>query len=105
MLESLIVEEGMIAAFETAAVEAVEADVEAVGGVDGVEALGTVFPVDGLSRGRSAQLCVCNTLACCFEKASSVPFYFRHAVNGIARETGSLEAPYLENLCVYKALC
>jgi hypothetical protein len=56
-------EEGVLAVAGTAAVEAEEADVEAEGVVDGVEALGAVLAVDGLGRGRRLEEGVVDVLA------------------------------------------
>jgi hypothetical protein len=56
-------EEGVLAVAGTAAVEAEEADVEAEGVVDGVEALGAVLAVDGLGGGRRLEEGVVDVLA------------------------------------------
>ena len=53
MVCTLIVEETMVSFSNATAVEAGEADVEAAGAIDRVEALSTVFSVDGLIWPRS----------------------------------------------------
>jgi hypothetical protein len=63
----LDVKERVLAVAGTAAVEAEETDVQAERIVDGVEALGAVFAVDGLRRGGRLQESMVDVLASHFD--------------------------------------